>query len=167
MTDVHPKIPFEISKSSDRRSTSLGSTTPNPTAKSSCVFEITINHPRNKGFINLLSKSQKRHLNSIFQIVIKHFGNAVKDYDHVYELCQDGVIHLHGWIELELENIIPMILVNDIAKIYLRCFPKKYQNYSPKNYYDKYNRYRCPSIVVQYQSEMREAWLEYMRKNPI
>lgn len=166
MSDVHPKIPFELTKDS-KSNIGVGHSLGSPTPKSSCFFEITINHPRNKGFINLLSKSQKKHLYSIFQIVIKHFGNTVKDHDHVFELCQDGVIHLHGWIELELDSVVPMILVNDIAKIYLRCFPKKYQNYSPKNFYEKYNRYRCPSIVVQYQEEKREAWLEYMRKNPI
>lgn len=159
MTDTHPELEFKL-----RQGTSLGSTLP---PRQIGHFEITINHPRNKGFINLLSHKQKQYLYSIFQIVIKHFGDSYKNSDHVFEMCQDGQIHLHGWIEIELELIIPGILVNDIAKIYKKCFPKKYQNYNPKNYYENYKRYRDPSLVVQYQDKPREAWLEYLKKAPV
>lgn len=129
-------------------------------------FEITINHPRTTGFKNMLSKKQKIYLYNIFQSLIIYFNNKVLNHDHVYELCQDGQIHLHGWIQLQEDEFeIPAILVNDISKILFKALPKKSQ-YSEKNFYPQFLRYRSPAICVQYTDNI-VRFQEYMKKSPV
>lgn len=129
-------------------------------------YQITINHPRSARFKKMLSSKQKNHLLSIFQIPIKHFKDHVKDSDYVFELCQDGQIHLHGWYNLEFEKEIPHIILNDIAKLLHSCIKYKKIEYSEKNFFPQYDRYRSAPICVQYKTDNSE-YENYMRKNPI
>lgn len=162
MTDL---IPIEMGEG-----LSLGDLRPTraeSSSRPSGYLEVTLNHPRTATFKNALSVKQKQILHRGFMTMVNHIG--AKNYDHVYEACMDGVIHLHGWIEIPHSPCIPKILINDIVKVWLKGLTKKYSNWFECNYKDEWQRYRCPSVCVQYRDIETgiEKFKTYMRKNPV
>lgn len=140
----------------------LGSTSPNfPTT----YFEVTINYPRTKAFLNKTSEKQKQIYRLIWHNIKCTLGQP-ESTDFTFEACKTGQIHLHGYIGIKLENIIPAILICDLAKNILKCLPKKYANFNEANYYPDYKRFRNPAICIQNSSSI-DKWKEYIYKNPV
>lgn len=130
-------------------------------------LEITLNHPRTPTFKNALSVKQKQILKCAFEAIVNFLGAT--QYDYVYEACMSGVIHLHGWIEINHDPCIPSVLIQDAVKTYLNRLPKGYREWFEKNYKSEWQRYRCPSICVQYRDIETgiDKFKTYMRKNPV
>lgn len=65
----------------------------------------------------------------------------------------------------------PLVIVSDIAKSYINLLPKKYSKFHEANVFHQYNRFRCPSIVVQLRSTHEDnynarvkSWKYYIHK---
>jgi len=163
---------LECDSEDDGRSASLGSTTPPdspvPVPDNVDIFiELTLNHPRNTRFNNMTSDMQKKLYDKIFSAMTetRPLPLCGMKVERVFEYCKTGHVHLHANITYTLPKgkYYPMGIVGDLAKRYLRLIKQVYQE---KNCYPEFNRYRCPSIVVQYNEDVkrRDVWLAYMHK---
>lgn len=126
-------------------------------------LEITLNHPQTKRFLAMNSTKQKALYCSIWNCIKNEFqldGTSA----YIYEYTKLGQVHLHGYIKLPPGNFFIAGAISDIVKRYLNLLPKKYSLYNSNNYYPEYDRYRCPSICVQYTNDI-SAWKDYMAKD--
>lgn len=129
---------------------------------------ITMNYPRTKSFVNKTSTEQKKLYSKLFQ-TLEGINFLTNNSKYIYEYCQSGHIHLHGYVEMNVETKgSPIGAVADVVKRYLSMLPKKYQTYNDKSMFSEYIRYRCPSICVQYifkdDVEGLKQWETYMNK---
>jgi len=125
-------------------------------------LEITLNHPQTKSFLKMNSTKQKSLYHNIWNCMKNEFSLDPMN-NFVYEYTKTGQVHLHGYIKLPMGNFFIAGAISDIVKRYLNLLPKKYSLFDSKNYYPEYERYRCPSICVQYTNDIAQ-WIEYMGK---
>jgi len=133
-------------------------------------IELTMNHPRCKGWDNLISTRQfNLYLKKLNDIKNCLGFNNLGIVDYGFEVSKDGHFHCHALLHSTCAKVhFPLGVVSDIVKTYLSSLPKKYQKYYNSNMYDKYRRYHGPGICVQYQDssnkERIKEWLNYINK---
>lgn len=135
---------------------------------------ITLNYPRTKQFLALNSVEQKK----LYERWIHNFMHSLgqlqhgDDFKFVNEYCSSGQVHSHGYIPLHQECFVAGA-ISDIVKAILKHLPKKQSEFKESNYSPQYNRYRCPSVVVQYYDILNtdsldkgsiEYWKTYLKK---
>lgn len=137
------------------------------------VLEITLNFPRTTSFKNACTEKQKKLYDRIWRIMIHSKGQDRLDLRtrRTFELCNSGHVHLHGILYLRVpQNFYINGLIADLARTYLSLLPKKFSQYHDHFMFNQFNRYRCPSIVIQYddfnsdQKRIME-WETYIDKN--
>lgn len=149
-----------------------------PEVASGGHLEITLAYPQTDSFCNASSDKQKKLYSKLFNDMM----NAIPfEYrvtaKYVFEFFKSGHIHLHGYIKLHPDRKFFIVgLLADVAKKWHSLLPvKKYQRYhlyNGKNLYSDYDRYKAPSICLQWRSEdaqrdqrpALESWIEYMNK---
>lgn len=128
-------------------------------------LEITLNYPRTSAFVAKPSLKQKELYIRIWNIIKCACGIPL--YSNItFEYCKSGHIHLHGYIIPSISTYYIIGYISDIVKAYLSLLPKKYQRYVDTHMYSEFNRYRGPSICVQYNNDVErfKTWEAYMRK---
>lgn len=108
----------------------------------------TLNHPRTVKFLNASSQQQK----NIYTKWYNSFKNTFafdSESVMVFEYCKTGQVHCHGYITMK-GNYFTNGAVSDLTKAILKFLPSKYNKFNENFLFDKFNRYRCPSIVVQH-----------------
>lgn len=128
---------------------------------------VTLNHPRTPKFLKATSDIQKKNYIKIFHNIVLKTRYSFLDKifsDYTIEYNKDGNTHLHGVIKIttEIKGCVAG-LIADIVKHYHAMVRKCY---NPKCYYPEYQRYRDPSIVVQYYDDDKsfEEYIAYMYK---
>lgn len=157
--------------------------TPPPRLIPRVLLEVTINLPRRKKngsptpFALMTSREQRRHYELLFKKMVhyKMFDSQededmLKNSDYRFEYCQDGNVHLHGYIEYcDTPAHFPVGVICDAVKNFSRHTSK---NYNASYLYPNFNRYKSPIIVVQYFNNDNEEkyeeelnrWIKYMTK---
>lgn len=138
--------------------------------QSECFIELTFNYPRITSFVNKTSQQQKAFYDKIFYIVKNTFSVAcLYESQRTFEFCQSGHVHLHAWLHLKFDHPhVAVGVVADLAKVYLKCLPKRHNLYSDSKMSAQFLRYRSPSICVQYRNindiERTTKWKQYINK---
>lgn len=144
-----------------------------------CYLEITINHPQTADYKRLtydnkvdLIVSKLNHMLANLSHSIAHIKYSIEHYSG-----EGGLPHLHAQVHLILDRQGDINgLVTDVAIRYIRTLSWRYEKEHSqvwKYLHIEYNRYRCPSCVVQYKErddiERIEHWDRYISKytNPI
>lgn len=137
-----------------------------------CAIELTLNYPRTPKFLNSNSAKQKKLYLMLYDEIIHTFGKPrLLAHDYAFELCKSGQVHMHALIYYKMpKEYYPIGVVSDLVKEWLNCLPKKYGSFNENNLHTGFLRYRCPSIVVQYddpETDMERIgkWDCYMKKN--
>lgn len=120
-------------------------------------FAVTINPPRIKKYLQCNSSEQKKVLYKLWNRIVALYDCSCK---HVYEFCQDGQVHLHGYIRIHTRGII-VGAINDIAKFVHNYFRQPIKTTA---YYAQYARWRSPCVCVQYFKDVTQ-WETYMNKH--
>lgn len=137
---------------------------------SKCNLEITLNFPRTTVFKNAKSDSQKALYLRLLQIIKCTFGpTTLEECEYTFEYCKNGHIHMHASLLFNFPHLhIPIGVVSDVVKTYLKQLPKRYSNYQEGSMFVNYIRYKSPSITVQYvsieDSKRSEIWKTYINK---
>lgn len=126
------------------------------------ILEFTINLPHGK--MSLLSpiKQEQR----LLQVVREGLSacDMPLEFTHYFENCRDGIIHIHGCVEIK--NLIYIEgLIQTFVKGVLRAVDGRLK-YRPENYYPRMERYRSPMMCVQYTDEADRIiyWKQYITK---
>lgn len=161
------------SESEDMRGTFLGSTSQNasipvklPKPKFMCYIEVTMNYPRTPTFLKLNSIRQKELYKRLW-FNTKNIPKICIKSEMVFEYCKSGQVHLHGYVILDHSEAFHILgLISDYVKNYLSLLPNKYDKFNEASMFEKYERYRCPSICVQYKEGLDSLvlWEKYMEK---
>lgn len=151
---------------------SLGTTTPNPSDTATddqCrTIEITLTHPPNSGWLNALSKKHKEFYFDAFGLICRYVRELgdIKEKDIFIEYHKNGLPHCHGFI-----SFIPKVkyfiegMLTDIAKLYLKLLPKKYQGFKQSFLKQNPHRIYCPPINANYfEGPVRTEWRNYIKK---
>lgn len=179
--------------SSSGRTASLGSSTPTrgkPGELPANVFwsqnghlEITMCYPQIDQWINMTQECQQKHYRKLLErllVIIRKVCPLAKA-EYVFELFKSGQTHMHAVVDLiESTKFIPVGMISDLAKTYHTMMPiKKFHRYhlfDSKSLFAEMERYRHPSIVIQYQypdakdksgESRRIVWGKYLRKAQI
>jgi len=140
--------------------------------------EFTLAYPQIDAFCNATSDKQKKLYTKLFNDTLSAIAPEYKAYAlHVFEFFKTGHIHMHGVLKLTNDKPFFLIgLIADLAKKWHSLMPvKKYQRYhvyNGKHLYSDLNRYKAPSICIQYyydgQTIAGESalvrWIQYMNK---
>lgn len=129
--------------------------------------EVTLQYPRTSSFTNMVSTKQKQIYRRSFNHIKDSIPmNLVEDYGHVYEYCENGHVHLHGYIQIKGTHC-PIGVVSDVVKTYLNVLPKKYGRYKEGCISYEYLRYRDRPICCQYRNLLEKSkWVDgYMQKH--
>lgn len=138
----------------------------------------TINLPRVKKFIQLSTMDQMIMYKYIMKNVLnKTEKKMICRYIYTFELCKDGMVHMHGMIEYDkcigkrqsatgdLHHIGLMMDIDRNIRIVINKVLKlkvKYKN----QYNDQYKRIRKPSHCLQLMRDYIETdrWFSYIHK---
>lgn len=133
-------------------------------------LEITYTHPQTTKWVGKLSVSQKAFFNSAFQITIEFMirsGFIIKSRQIEFEYHRNGNVHAHAQI-LFCSNRKYCIqgLIADIAKLYLKSMPNKYNKYCDRFMDNKYCMYKCPQICISHVDTVERSilWKKYIEK---
>lgn len=129
---------------------------------------VTLNYPRTILFSNKSCEAQRAVYQRIWQRVnqLERYGNSVNEI--VFEHCQNGMVHMHGIISVDYPKFNIAGVVSDFARIIHAALPKKYENFLPNAYNVQFERYKVPSMVIQYKSygdDYLDVWHKYMSKD--
>jgi len=130
-------------------------------------IEVTLNHPRSKLFLSCTSDLQKKLYLKLWHYMIKPYQLSCKGFecDYVWEACKSGQLHLHGWMKIDIGNMVfPLVLISDIVKRYLNKMTVRYRDFKEANMHEQYKRYRCPSIVIQLRDSHDDNYDERVSK---
>lgn len=134
-------------------------------------LEITLNHP-NTAFWERQTDDFKRAMYTVLlDRVIENCGiqKYIKEKSISYEYGKESKkLHLHALLCMEIDCCFnPYGLVEDAARKWLNCLPKRYSKYDEKYSYKLWPRYCCPSICVQFNKEIerKDFWTEYIFKD--
>lgn len=119
-----------------------------------CVLEVTLNYPRTQSFKNMRNERAKLLYKMLFRDIIHTYGPNGFDPErtrYTYEVCQSGYLHLHGIIYFKIPQRYSVTgLICDCVKTYLADLPRKYGKFSEHFLFPQFNRYRSPSITIQW-----------------
>jgi len=136
----------------------LGSPLPN-------FMAITMAPPNSPSWNNKQSFQQKKQLLKWFNVMAMNLNPICheKECHLCFEYHQNGNIHAHGYISFPGVFCIQGVIA-DLARTYL-TLQKKW--YKPDCYYTQYNRYREPSLCIQYMDtvEEQQRWITYIMKD--
>lgn len=167
------------SDSSDSDSSSSSSESSDPSFLGRRVAQVkgyillTLNYPRTVAFNNATSQYQKvMYCKLVDKLPTTMCGSRttmhLKTIDAVFEHCKSGAIHYHSLIEITCDNAFSIAgLVSDYSKHIHQLLPKKYSNYLERAYIPAFQRYRVPSMCVQYKpfdDPYIPEWRTYMHK---
>lgn len=138
-----------------------------PTYK--CTVEFTFNPPQTANYKRLKQVSKVKYLRDLGTYLKSHIEN-VSYMEQTYETYESGFPHSHGYICIDSPTpyIIPG-LVQDIARTYLGQLPGKHSRFNENDYHYKWDRFRCPSLVLQYRDASDKDrfldWNTYIHKD--
>lgn len=140
---------------------------PSTTKNITHIVEYTINCPRNvKRFKDKSSEDQMHIYEGIISHISEQMKECLEDELHYFEKCRDGTVHVHGRYNVKpglffIEGIIQDFVKNALKKIDGRL------KYSTGAYFHYMNRYRSPTMCVQYTDDVERIlhWDQYIRKN--
>jgi len=140
-----------------------------PRQKTGARYEITMNYPRTSAFVLATSERQKKIYAELWRKTIAVFDSlTITKSRYIYEYCKSGHVHLHGYIDIELEKFYPVGGIADLVKTYLNLLPKKYQKYIDSKMSAEWARYRDNNICVQYveidNKQRIHDWETYINK---
>lgn len=180
----------ELLDSSSGRTALLGSSTPTrgstellpPTISWSQNghVELTLCYPQTDSWLNMTQEDQRKVYRKCLEkiLILLRKVCPLAKAEYVFELFKSGQTHMHAVIDLvESTKFLPLGMITDIAKVYHAMLPVKkfhrYHIFDPKSVYADIDRYRHPSIVIQYQypdakdksgESRRSVWGAYLRK---
>lgn len=134
---------------------------------------LTLNHPRTVAFNNATSQYQKVIYCKLIDKLPTTMCGAkttmhLKTIDAVFEHCKSGAIHYHSLIEITCDNAFSIAgLISDYSKCIHQQLPKKYSMYMERAYKPEFQRYRIPSMCVQYKTlddPYIPEWRTYLHK---
>lgn len=124
-------------------------------AENDCRLEITLNHPRTAAFNRMTEEDQVLLYNKWFDDSMSCRFDKVKKVIRAFEHCKSGAIHAHFDVFYSSKHaFFKCGLVTCVVKEFLQNLPKRWgiKTFEMKRYSCLYDRYRCPSIVVQYKN---------------
>lgn len=150
---------------------SLGSPTPKSRGTPKCYLGFTLNYPRTVKFLNANSMQQKQLYLKWYKSFVNTF-NIEPESELCFEFCKTGQIHAHGYIAIYIDKYYISGLVSDFTKSVLSHLPPKHNKFKENCLHTEYNRYRCPSIVIQYYTNDEKLegpsgithWKQYIKK---
>lgn len=134
---------------------------------------VTLNHPRTPAFNAATTEIQKQMYRKILNkmpTVLIGPKNALylENVDSVFEYCKSGAVHYHSLIRVKSDMPFSIAgIVNDYVKHWLTHLPKQHRQYKEAYFKHEFQRYRSPSICVQYKTNddpYIDEWVTYLHK---
>lgn len=136
--------------------------------KYKCTIEFTLNPPQTANYKRLKSATRVSKLESLGEYLRLHTPNVSYKVQTI-ETYKSGYPHSHGYLCIDSQTPFNIAgLVQDVARTWHSQMPGKHSLFNENDYYYKWDRYRCPSIVLQYREVLEtdrfKDWNTYIHK---
>lgn len=136
-------------------------------------LEITLNHPRTVPFVRASPEKQKSIYYNIYSVALQYLKKHLYVMEDVYryEVCKDGNIHMHAYIDIEGSKVFSIegLVMETVRKLVFE-FPKRTHSQLANNYYSTvYQVFKSPAVLVQFTNlsdeKRAQDWCAYINKN--